>query len=151
MLLSGLLFFVFPILGAAALISPIPLGEVLEQFLICFGVALVALPVLWWPLLMIMSSISAMLELWLSGAALVGAIFIFLTSAMMSGAPVSGVDPVFGYLLAGLPISMLVSFGFWGIPARVLPRPFWLKVALVSGLALYMLAIAFFWFVSYTS
>jgi hypothetical protein len=78
----------------------------------------------------------AVVKGWLGGTVLTTLIVLMLLS-MGDSATHPGSNPTMGFLLAGLSLSMLVSYGIWGALASIVPPNQLHNRALVTGIFLF--------------
>lgn len=148
------LIFAIPLFIAAMMISPTGMSVWGVSLLI--GLVLVASPVLAWPSFLIQgifppggqSRVMAILSLWLGGALVLTGLACFIVEAG-DYRPTTSVDasahwlvpysPQAGLRLGLFVICMLVSSGFWGAFARILPPAVAMGGAVVTGCMLFLM------------
>jgi len=144
-----------PLVVAATMLSPQGFPYILNAVARYAGIMLLLLPIFAWPTFLVQAIApmpgqnrgASIVGLWLGGAVLVSAVLNLLGSMLdysahplnldPTGHELIGYDPQAGVIVGGITLCMLVSFGFWGLLARVLTGGFVLSGALLTGLLLF--------------
>jgi hypothetical protein len=132
---------------AAVLISPTGLHDVIHGLPFAGIIIGILLPFAAWLIFLSTfalppsgsSRIEAVIKLWLGGTVMATAVINLLDAAANYSPIGPGPSPTAGFLLAGLVLSMFISFGVWGAISPVLRREFAIRGALVTGALLFLL------------